>query len=325
MDNNLPGLPPAPVSMLRLVAVAKRMDLTYSFSNIDSAEPRFIITHDTGAQTTIQLETFPRERGVFTVNLPGSVDFDRLPELTHFVNEWNHDCISPTLVVNVSTVDTITVWGRTTLETSAGLSDPQLAEGFANALNNTSVLIDEITEHFPELLAPDTSVAASVFNAGPAYREDSTIESIATHPREVTIDRIRGALSAMGVVRVTEIPEMGISTRINGMAFMFLLDNGPTLVAKGSWDTNLDATDFTRMFLVCNDYNRDSHLVSAFCHSNDDGLQIRMDASVPIGEGLNDEQFTIIIASTVQELLTGADHLAHQSGGVSPVSWPETD
>lgn len=325
MESTIPGFPPTPVTMLRLVAAVKRLDLEYSFSNIDSADPRLIISHADGSRTTIQLEIEPRERGIMTLSLPGSVSFDRLPQLTRFVNDWNRDCISPTLVIDVSNMDAVTLWGRTTLEAAAGLSDSQLDTSIAHAMSTTAVLSNALAVEFPGLLTTDASIASRVRNAGPAHREDSFLPTASSLPREVTVERIRDALFSMGVGRVSEIPEIGVSTRINGMGFMFLLDNGPTFIAKGSWDTNLEPADFTRMFLVCNDFNRDSHLAAAFCHLNDDGLQVRMDATVPIAEGLNDEQLTAIVATTIRELLTGADHLAQQAGGVSPVTWPEED
>lgn len=141
-------------------------------------------------------------------------------------------------------------------------------------------------------------------------------------PEPVTVDRIRGTLLDLGVEK-TQGGEEVIVAWINEVLFGFFVDNGPSYLVKGHWDPNLDpATDFLRMFLLCNDWNEASVTTKAFCHEDADGLQVRVEFTAPVGEGLNDAQLEHNTAVAINQVLNAIDSISTEATGESAVHWP---
>lgn len=144
-------------------------------------------------------------------------------------------------------------------------------------------------------------------------------------PYPVTLDRVRGALAELGVLK-TRGDEEVIVAWVNDVLFGFFLDNGPSYLVKGHWDPNLDPErDFLRIFLLCNDWNEASVNTKAFCHADEDGLQVRVEFTTPIGEGLNDAQLAHNTAVAINQVLHALDSLSTDAVGESVVGWPGRD
>ena len=60
----------------------------------------------------------------------------------------------------------------------------------------------------------------------------------------------------------------------------------------------------------------------AYCHSNVDGLQIRLDLAVTVAAGMTDRQLRSTLGTALKTMLHGVDHISKEVSGQSPVSWP---
>ncbi len=141
-------------------------------------------------------------------------------------------------------------------------------------------------------------------------------------PEPVTVDRIRDVLMDLGVEKTQGGDEV-IVAWINDVLFGFFVDNGPSYLVKGHWDPNMDPeNDFLRMFLLCNDWNEASVSTKAFCHEDNDGLQVRVEFTAPVGEGLNDAQLEHNTAVAINQVLNAIDSISTDATGESAVQWP---
>ena len=141
-------------------------------------------------------------------------------------------------------------------------------------------------------------------------------------PEEVTLERVRGTLAGMGIEK-THGDDDVIIAWINDVLFGFFLDNGPSYLIKGHWDPNMDPdADYLRMFLLCNDWNESSLTTKAFCHEDDQGLQVRVEFTAPVSEGLTDLQLEHNTAVAINHVLHALDAISSDSTGESAVSWP---
>lgn len=144
-------------------------------------------------------------------------------------------------------------------------------------------------------------------------------------PYLVTLDRVRHVLEELGVSRTRGDDDV-IVAWVNDVLFGFFLDNGPSYLVKGHWDPSLDPDrDFMRIFLLCNDWNESSINTKAFCHSDSDGLQVRVEFTAPIGEGLNDAQLSHNTAVAINQVLHALDSISSDAIGESVVHWPRRD
>ncbi|GAB2503977.1 YbjN domain-containing protein [Corynebacterium atrinae] len=143
-----------------------------------------------------------------------------------------------------------------------------------------------------------------------------------SEPTEVSVDRVRTMLFEMGIEK-TQGDEDIVIAWINDVLFGFFLDNGPSYLIKGHWDPNLNPeTDFLRLFLLCNDWNESSISTKAFCHEDVEGLQVRVEFTVPVREGLSDEQLEHNTAVAINQVLQAIDSISSDATGTSAVAWP---
>ncbi len=141
-------------------------------------------------------------------------------------------------------------------------------------------------------------------------------------PTEVTLERVNGALGNLGIEK-THGDEGVIIAWINDVLFGFFLDNGPSYLIKGHWDPGLDPdADFLRMFLLCNDWNEASITTKAFCHEDSDGLQVRVEFTAPVGEGMTELQLEHNTAVAINQVLHAIDEISTDATGESAVEWP---
>lgn len=162
----------------------------------------------------------------------------------------------------------------------------------------------------------------------PRHREpepENSDDNTGEFPYPVTLDRVRAALTDLGVSRTRGDDEV-IVAWVNDVLFGFFLDNGPSYLVKGHWDPNLDPDrDFMRVFLLCNDWNEGSVNTKAFCHADADGLQVRVEFTAPVGEGLNDAQLGHNTAVAINQVLHALDSISADATGESVVHWPPRD
>lgn len=142
-------------------------------------------------------------------------------------------------------------------------------------------------------------------------------------PTEVTLDRVRETLANLGIEK-THGDDDVIIAWINDVLFGFFLDNGPSYLVKGHWDPGLDPdTDFLRIFLLCNDWNEAAITTKAFCHEDADGLQVRVEFTSPVREGMTDVQLEHNTAVAVNQVLHAIDEISTDATGESAVAWPQ--
>lgn len=141
-------------------------------------------------------------------------------------------------------------------------------------------------------------------------------------PSPVTLDRVRESLVDLGVPKTRGDDEV-IVAWVNEVLFGFFIDNGPSYLIKGHWDPNLDPErDFLRIFLLCNDWNESAINTKAFCHTDGDGLQVRVEFTAPVGEGLNDAQLGHNTEVAINQVLHALDSISSEAVGQSVVRWP---
>ncbi|MGP6172853.1 YbjN domain-containing protein [Corynebacterium sp. A21] len=165
-----------------------------------------------------------------------------------------------------------------------------------------------------------------VFHDDTRDEEDEPASGEADHdlPYPVSLDRVRDALADLGV-RKTRGDDEVIIAWVNEVLFGFFLDNGPSYLVKGHWDPGLDPeSDFLRIFLLCNDWNESAINTKAFCHSDDDGLQVRVEFTAPVGEGLNDAQLGHNTEVAINQVLHALDVISTDATGESVVRWPHS-
>lgn len=239
----------------------------------------------------------------------GVLSFGEIPELSEFVNDWNHDCLSPHLVLNYSSPTEVEVWGHSFLVVHQEPTTAQLAASVLPALFNAGACLEELASRFPALMLPRP----------PAPDEPSELDGpVAT----VDIARLEELLPSLGITRFQADSTDALYAWINDVLFAFAIDSGPSLIIKGHWDPNLPGSEFSKIFLICNDWNRTNHSASAFCHSNVDGLQVRVDYAVMTGAGLSDAQLVTALGRGIKHVLHGIDDISHDAVGSSPVVWP---
>lgn len=141
-------------------------------------------------------------------------------------------------------------------------------------------------------------------------------------PTGVTLERVREALGNLGIEK-THGDEDVIIAWINDVLFGFFLDNGPSYLIKGHWDPGLDPeADFLRMFLLCNDWNEASITTKAFCHEDNDGLQVRVEFTAPVRKGMTELQLEHNTAVAINQVLHAIDEISTDATGESAVAWP---
>lgn len=244
------------------------------------------------------------------------LSFSDTHAIAEFTNDWNHDCLTPHLYADFSRPDCVRVEAVTVLDTAWGMTDAQLAGAVQQALRNAEAFIEALRERFPLINA-----TAPVSTTDVAIGE-GTSDAIEDQVYAVDTARIADVLAGVGIDKLRHVDDESIYAWINEVLFGFVIDNGPTLLVKGHWDPDLTGRDFMRVFLICNDINRTLDDAVAYCHSNVEGLQVRIDITNPIAHGLSDRQLRRFISRALRTVLHSIDAIARETTGESPVQWP---
>lgn len=266
-----------------------------------------LVPHAAGGSTFIFVDQMEEPVLHLHTSPRGGVDLSEISELAHLANEWNHECISPVVVVDYNQPDYVSVSGHSYLPADTSPSREQLAAFLLPALRNAEVLMDLLAESHPDLVCEASPELAPL--------ADAPLEPF-------TLDSLAGILPLIGIQRFQSDGTTAIYAWVNDVLFAFALDNGPSLIIKGHWDPSLDEAEFTRLFLICNDWNRAHHGAVAFCHHTSEGLQVRMDAATITAAGLTRPQLFSAIGRGLKHILHGIDDIAHEVTGASPVEWP---
>ena len=96
---------------------------------------------------------------------------------------------------------------------------------------------------------------------------------------------------------------------------------GQASLSPAGGAVNADEDEFTRLFLICNDWNLISHSATAYCRANDDGLHVHVDVPTLIGAGLSQEQLQRVLSQSLDAILHAIDEIAREFCGSSPVKW----
>ena len=306
-----------PVTLARLARAARLA----GHSAITQKPTLLVFDHGSIATTTIEPDEGDPESPEYIVTTTHHtpLSFDALRDAAELVNDWNHDCLTPTLVLNFDSTDEVGITGTTVIDGRQGMTDEQLVAAADQAIDNASAFVHKLVERFPTVtLTPPVTLR----DEGLASEPDDAFDNQAY---AVDTDRIAASLASIGIDKLqrTDATEgKAIYAWINEVLFAFVLDNGPSLVVKGHWDPDLPGSEFLRACLVCNDFNRMSDSPVAYCHSNVDGLQIRLDLAVTVAAGMTDRQLRSTLGTALKTMLHGVDHISKEVSGQSPVSWP---
>lgn len=294
---------------------------------------------------------------LFEAELRERLSFSEIATTAQSINEWNHERLGPTASLRVNDDGEVEIHSRTCVLIDEGLSDEQLSEHIRLGIETTILFVRELLGDHPDLETGaegtdeldkrrgQQDLAAMMEhraaekrrsaedNAMPMHAETDTTEwadqvdeddfrGDAQSPTEVTVDRVRAALSDLGITKTTGEDEALIAW-INGVLFGFFIDNGPSYLVKGHWDPGLDTDgDFLRVFLLCNDWNEETLTTKAYTHTDDDGLQVRVEFTVAVSAGLNDAQLEHNTAVAINHILHAVDTISTDATGVSAVEWP---
>ncbi|MEZ2120975.1 MULTISPECIES: YbjN domain-containing protein [unclassified Corynebacterium] len=142
-------------------------------------------------------------------------------------------------------------------------------------------------------------------------------------PTPVDLPRLESTLNELGIHGMHR-GESWLATTVNRVLVGLHLDNGPSLILRGLWDPGLDPDrDFMRLFLCCNTWNEKSALTKAYCHTDDDGLQVRVEMSVPTAAGLTSAQLRHTLSLGLRRVLFAVGSISEDVTGSSVVEWPE--
>ncbi|MCK7636687.1 YbjN domain-containing protein [Corynebacterium sp. P7202] len=142
-------------------------------------------------------------------------------------------------------------------------------------------------------------------------------------PTPVDLARLESTLEDLGIHGMHR-GESWLATTVNRVLIGLHLDNGPSLILRGLWDPDLDPEqDFMRLFLCCNTWNERSALTKAYCHTDDDGLQVRVEMSVPTVAGLTPTQLRHTVSLGLRRVLLAVGSISEDVTGDSVVDWPE--
>lgn len=180
---------------------------------------------------------------------------------------------------------------------------------------------------------PGESETAAVQRRPIIDNEDQVMESPGDYsdeysdvPSPVTIRRVREVLQELGITKTTEKLEAEtLVAWINSILFGFFIDNGPSYLIKGHWDPELNPdSDFLRVFLLCNEWNEESITTKAYTHTDDSGLQVRVEFTVAVAAGLNDAQLRHNTAVALNHILAAIDSISQEATGAGAVEWPDS-
>ncbi|GAB3940805.1 YbjN domain-containing protein [Corynebacterium tapiri] len=315
-----------------------RAAATYMGLPVVEAENSVVVPAETHVTVITVQEESPRTLS-FTSRARHSAALADIAELAQLCNEWNHDRLGPTATLVVGDDGSVEVVARVSVLVVDGLSDAQVLDHMQLYESTSKLFFRELSNARPEFsdLSPDQretqdqdaakrsighrqhrGVEDSVLRNAVQQEEDTVESSI----KPVTLDRILTSLESLGITRVQRDPE-GLMAWINGIAFGFFVDNGPSFLVKGHWDPGLDPeNDALRIFLLCNDLNCEKPLLKAYTHTDDDGLQVRIEYTASVVQGLNDDQLDSHVMHALNLILHALDDISRDATGSSAVDWP---
>lgn len=244
----------------------------------------------------IHLHTTPR----------GAVALGDAAELSRFITTWNADCLYPTALLDYDEAGSLVLCGQSHFTTGTAPTHDQLAAFVPAALRGAEVLMSVATREFPALAQEPELLLA---------------QDDAASPPAVTLDFLAATLPQIGIDSFHSDGEICLFALVNSIACTFTLDSGPSLIITGRWALNADEDEFTRLFLICNDWNLISHSATAYCRANDDGLHVHVDVPTLIGAGLSQEQLQRVLSQSLDAILHAIDEIAREFCGSSPVKW----
>ncbi len=250
--------------------------------------------------------------------------FSQLHAISEFVNRWNQECVAPQATLDIRDLEEIHVVGHTPISSEFGLTDAQLVARMDQALATAQAFSNDLVEAFPLLTepAPVTPTAGAFEDlSGPGGA--GTELDPANEAYALDVERVEACVATLGIDKIRRADERGFYAWINDVLCIFAVDEGNTLNVSGHWDPGLPRTDFLRLFLICNDLNADQEGSTAYCYSDAEGLQVRIDVYESLLGGITDYQLRHTLAHALKCLLHGVDHIAREATGTSPVRWPE--
>lgn len=300
-----------------------------------------------------QLFTFtahPRPALVSFAQVRRDISMGLLRDVSEFIDNWNSERINPTASFRVTDEGDLSVAFSAFMPVGAGLSFEQLTDFIYRSCDVTDMAVNALADH----LGPD--VVSGLNDFARTYEDDKALRAPLFRPRNldgdpgremdehtalnlfldsseqpamfddelsrITIDRIADTWATRGITNM-EKHEDFIVTGINNILMAVFIDNGPSLLMRGHWDCFVPEADLLKAFLIANDWNNAPSLTRALWVTEEQALQLRVEAALPITHGMSSEQLDEVITTYTQEILRAIDSLSMDISGHSPVHWPD--
>ena len=251
------------------------------------------------------------------VSFTGSSSLSRINEISHAVDAWNSERVSPAAYLSIADDARINVFFRTGLAIARRASLDQIKAFIRVAAESTVVACETFVEQFPELGQRSGQASNSFGDLDFSLTDDSQL------PTELSIPRVRSVLRDLGIEK-THGDDAMVLAWINDILVGFFLESGPSLLVKGHWDPGLDPDrEYMKAALVCNKWNEDNPTTKAFCVTDEDGLQVRVEFVADSGAGLNTSQLILNVQMAIHFILSAIDRISTEIQGHCAVAWPE--
>ncbi|WP_288831283.1 YbjN domain-containing protein [uncultured Corynebacterium sp.] len=275
------------------------------------------------------------------------VDFEYGTALARFLNTWNHDRVGPTASYRLADSGDIDVHLRSGIRIKYGLSDEQLLQELADALEHMASFSLQLRERFlpagfDHPLPPTLSRAQdaeALLGRHPCERHlprGGELDVGDVPDLYSPFDRAAGA----GVCRQVGIPEFEdafdtldfayaltpeevIATGVNGVPFAVCIDGEAYARVTSMWDSGRDPrSGFLPLWLMCNSVNEKSEGLRAYLHEMDDHLHVHVETTCLISAGLTPHQLDNYVLTSLVAVLGAVDAISTQSQGATVVNWP---
>lgn len=275
-------------------------------------------------------------------------DLVRMREVMAFIEKWNSERINPTASQRMTDEGTIALSFAAHLPLGGGASTSQLCDFLYRASEVADMAVTALMETFAEdfaaagplagLEADDLALRAPLHVAEVEGTPGTDMDALTTlnmfldgtaapavfaEPlAEVTPANIARVWADLGIIEVEDHADF-IVTGVNNILMAVFVDNGPSLLIRGHWDSHIPLDDRLKFFLIINDWNASHPTTRVLFHEEDSHLQIRVETAIPTTRGLSDEQLSEFLGAATQQILTTIHALALEISGHSPVAWPE--
>ncbi|WP_070463627.1 YbjN domain-containing protein [Corynebacterium sp. HMSC29G08] len=261
--------------------------------------------------------------------------FEAATDLAQLCNQWNRDQLGPVASCRLLDAGDFRVRLRSAIPIRYGLSDAQLLtflanfceqqQGFATQLRAHTLPIGFDTPLPPALMRSQDHQALlkelllddAAFHAPDLYTPPPALSM----PKPVDLEALKTSLEALEFSYA--VTDGVIATGVNGVTFALMVDTGAYIRVASMWDTGLhERSAFLRTWLACNDVTDHALGTGVYLHKDLATLHVQAEASLPIVNGLSDQQRDNFVITAILSCLAAMDRVSVIVSGATYVQWP---